>query len=72
LLLRGNSRRSSPHFAVPEREAPAGLAMGQDGQQIRRDKLIIDTDPGIGASHSLPPPPFLCLALVPCTIVSFL
>jgi hypothetical protein len=31
--------------------------MGQDGQQIRRHKLIIDTDPGIGAS-SLPPLPF--------------
>jgi hypothetical protein len=28
--------------------------MGQDAQQIRRHKLIIDTDPGIGAS-SLPP-----------------
>jgi hypothetical protein len=24
--------------------------MGQDGHQIRRHKLIIDTDPGIGAS----------------------
>jgi len=28
--------------------------MGQDGQQIRRDKLIIDTDPGIGASSLTP------------------
>ena len=43
--------------------------MGQDGQQIRRDKLIIDTDPGIGAS----PPDFLlrCVRPLPSTIVSF-
>jgi uridine nucleosidase len=27
--------------------------MGQDGHQIRRHKLIIDTDPGIGASPLL-------------------
>jgi hypothetical protein len=39
-------------FLSGERRAPAGLAMGQDGQQIRRDKLIIDTDPGIGAFPS--------------------
>jgi hypothetical protein len=31
--------------------------MGQDGQ-IRRDRIIIDTDPGIGA-----PPPSLSLPL---------
>jgi len=36
-----------------ERRAPAGLAMGQDGQQIRRDKLIIDTDPGIDDSMTI-------------------
>jgi hypothetical protein len=32
--------------------------MGQDAQQIRRQKLIIDTDPGIGASSLPPPLPF--------------
>jgi hypothetical protein len=44
--------------------------MGLDGHQIRAHKLIIDTDPGIGASPAsillllvfpLPPPPLRCV-----------
>nr|6ZK1_A Chain A, Pyrimidine-specific ribonucleoside hydrolase rihA [Zea mays]6ZK1_B Chain B, Pyrimidine-specific ribonucleoside hydrolase rihA [Zea mays]6ZK1_C Chain C, Pyrimidine-specific ribonucleoside hydrolase rihA [Zea mays]6ZK1_D Chain D, Pyrimidine-specific ribonucleoside hydrolase rihA [Zea mays]6ZK2_A Chain A, Pyrimidine-specific ribonucleoside hydrolase rihA [Zea mays]6ZK2_B Chain B, Pyrimidine-specific ribonucleoside hydrolase rihA [Zea mays]6ZK2_C Chain C, Pyrimidine-specific ribonucle len=43
----------SSHHHHHHSQDPNSSSMGQDGQQIRRDKLIIDTDPGIDDSMTI-------------------